>query len=283
MIRSFVGGMAVLLLTPIPIATAQDRAAGAGILDDRIDTLLRQWGERAAEVKSFHCAFTRITEDKVWRTKERAKGKVWYLHPKRARLDVLGENAQSVVLDGAGDIWVYDPAKKQINIFKGRPHAAEDPLRDGPLPFLFERDPRKARHRYRLELLGEDETIIRLRVYPKLNKDKATFVRAELWLEKKRFLPTKLVFVEPNRNEVTYLFEGIRDNLRLDPDKFVGKRWKGWKVVVQRIDENDGAARRRQVPQSRPRLERNAASGARSVSPDSTRAQPTESFRRKRR
>ena len=255
MIRSFVGGMAILLLlTPIPRTTAQDRAddaGGAGILDDRIDTLLRQWGERAADVKSLYCEFTRVTEDKAWRTKERANGSARYLHPKRARLDVLGENAESVVLTGAGDIWVYVPAKKKINIYELPPNAENDPLQNGPLPFLFERDPEKARGRYRFELLGEDERIIHLRVHPKLGPDQATFVRAELWLDKKSFLPAKLVFIESNRNEVTYVFNKIWTNIPLDPDVFVGKRIKGWKVIVQKIGKDADAARPKKAPRAR--------------------------------
>ena len=228
------------------------RAPATGVLDSRIETMLREWERHTAQIRSLYTEFTRTMNDKVWKTTEVANGSARYLHPNRARLDIFGDDAESFVLTGGGEIWHFKVPHKQIQIFRLPPDQidAQRNLQDGPLPFLFGTKPEKAKARYRLQILEEGERIVHLLVYPKLEEDKRNFVKSEIWLDKaKHFLPVKLMFIEPaNGNEVTFDFKEVWTNVEINPEDFVPKRIIGWPVTVHNVadqSQTEGSPLRR--------------------------------------
>jgi outer membrane lipoprotein-sorting protein len=131
-------------------------------------------------------------------------------------------------------------------VYKLPPELAQNSdVQDGPLPFLLGAKADKIKARYRLEILAEDDKQVQLRVYPKLQDDRQNFVRAELWLAKETYLPTKLAFLEPNHNLVTYQFKQIWTNIEISPSDFKGKRIEGWEIIVQQLAERDDPSRPR--------------------------------------
>ncbi|QDU64024.1 Outer-membrane lipoprotein carrier protein [Planctomycetes bacterium Pan216] len=219
-----------------------------GILDDRVDTLLRQWSERTSKIESLYVEFTRTTFDPVWRAKEVAKGSARYLAPKMARLDIGGDNPESYVLTGDGEIWEYKAAIEQLTIFELPEEMRKDAdLQDGPLPFLLGADPGKAKARYRIDIIAEDEKLVHLKITPKLQEDMQNFTTVELWLNRETFLPEKLFFTEPNQSEVTFDFADpdpketgtrIWINIDISPDDFRGRMPTGdkWRIIRRKVE-----------------------------------------------
>ncbi|MFO0945476.1 MAG: outer-membrane lipoprotein carrier protein LolA [Planctomycetota bacterium] len=237
-------GTCCLLVLVVPVgAQEKNEDANNAILDNRVDVLLREWSERTTKIQTLYAEFTRTEIDKVWRTKESAPGSARYIHPNRARLDILGENAQSYVLTGQGSIWEFRPPKKQIVVWKLPPEeAAKDSLEDGPLPFLFGTRPEKAKMRYGFKILSENDKVIHVEVIPKLRKDQQDFVQAEIWLNRQTFLPDRLKFLEANGNEMIFEFKQIWTNLEINPSDFTPKRIDKWEFVEKVLGDEPGNA-----------------------------------------
>lgn len=247
--RSF--GYAPLALMLVLAATAAQAQPSAGILDDRVDILLRDWSQKTSQIRSLYAEFERTTVDKVWGTKETAKGSARYMAPQKARLDILGENAESYVITGTGEIWEYKPPTKQITVYELPPEMIKEVknIQDGPLPFLFGTEPEKAKARYRFEIIHRDEKMIHVKVFPKLQEDKQHFVWAEIRLDGKTFLPTMLIFQEANSNEVTFDFgQSVWTNIEINEDDFVGKPIKDWRIIRKKVNSEQGEAQMSQQP-----------------------------------
>lgn len=211
--------------------------AGARILDDRVDQILRDWAARAKGIQSLWAEFDRTVYDKVWNNKEHHVGQACYLAPNRARLDI--KDIESYVVNGKGEIWEYKPPLKQIKVYHLPPEMVKNQdLQDGPLPFLFGTDPERAKARYRFKIVEESAKSVHLAIYPKLREDQQNFVRAEVWLNKETFLPDRLMFQEPNSNEITFEFSGrIWINIEIEEDKyFECKEYADWRVIHQNVE-----------------------------------------------
>lgn len=225
---------------------ARPDAPTGGILDNRVDTLLREWAERTSKIRSLYAEFTRTTFEPAFKTKETDEGSARYLHPRRARLDIVSppDRAESHVLTGTGELWIYLPPHKKIKVFKLPPEAKEnDPQKDGPLPFLFGSRPEEAKARYRFDILDENPKNIHVKVFPKLVDDQKNFVWCELWLNKENFLPDKIRIREGNDTELTFTFKGIWTNIPIEPSDFVCRRIKDWTVEVQQFKDDDRSTR----------------------------------------
>lgn len=227
---------ALLVGSPI-LAQEAPPAKDAGILDDRVDVLLREWSQRTGKIDSMYAEFTRTTIDKVFRSKEVAEGSARFLTPNKARLDIVNE--ESFVLNGK-EIWHFRIPLKQIKVFKLPPDAAEaNNIQDGPLPFLFGAQPDKAKVRYSFKILKEDEKVYHIEILPKLREDQQNFSRAEIWLNKQTFLPDQLKFIEPNNNEMFFVFKGIWTNIKIEANDFNPQPIKNWQMVVQQLADGE--------------------------------------------
>lgn len=228
---------------PAPTAPREDRggADGPGILDSRVDGLLRQWCDRTGDIKSLYAEFTRTIVDRVWKTTEVDEGSARYLHPNRARLDIKsGDRAESHVLTDQNEMWIFQPPLRKIKIFKLPPNTArQDGDPESPLPFLFGTKPEKAKARYRFEILEETPKSVHVKIHPKMKADQSEFVWCEVWLNRENFLPDRITILETNNNEMTYTFKGIWTNIEIDPNDFVPKRVQGWEVEVQVVRDED--------------------------------------------
>lgn len=242
--------------TVIPSPDAQAGAAppsksAGGILETRVDALLREWSVRTADVTSLYTEFTRSTDDKVFRKKEVVEGSARYLKPNRGRLDIVtGESPESFVLTSERELWQYLPKEKKIVVYRLPPSQESTQLEEGPIPFLFGTKPEQAKSRYRFELIEEGDKIIHVRVHPKLQEDQANFAWCELWLSKETFLPERMKFLESNQNEVTFVFKTMVSNIEIKASDFEVRRLKGWDYIVKRLDEKSDDPTRR-VPRAK--------------------------------
>lgn len=208
----------------------------ARILDDRVDQVLREWSNRAKGIQSLWAEFDRTVVDKVWNETTTNTGSACYLAPNRARLDIV--DVESYIVNGKGEIWEYKVKPKQIKVYHlPKEMIQNQDLQDGPLPFLFGTDPDRAKARYNFKIGAEDDKSLHLVIKPKLQEDLQNFVRAEVWLNKEKFLPDKLYFLEPNRKEITFTFTFIKTNIEIDPEKyFTCRQFPDWRIVHQNVE-----------------------------------------------
>lgn len=207
----------------------------SGLLESRIDVLLREWAAKTSEIKSLYTVFRRTTKDVVWGRMAVVPGSARYLAPDRARLDISDEQGKpedSLVVTGKGEIWHYQVSLRKITVYELDPGMSQQQaLEEGPLPFLFATKPEKAKQRYSFEILDETDEVVRAKILPKLEEDKKEFLSAEVTLDKKTFLPKRLYFVEVNQNEVTYDFASIWTNIEINPSDFEGRPVSDWPVI----------------------------------------------------
>ncbi|MGL5095698.1 MAG: hypothetical protein ACRDD1_08930, partial [Planctomycetia bacterium] len=140
--------------------------------------------------------------------------------------------------NGANEFWDFKPLEKTVSIAELPLEAGQGGVaEDGPLPFLFGTKPEKAKARYQLRIIEENDKVIHLQVHPKIEADKSDFVKAELWLDPEKFLPTKLRFFEPNDNVVTYDFQGIWTNIDIKETDFATRVPNGWKSARRKLGD----------------------------------------------
>jgi TIGR03009 family protein len=219
------------------------------LLENRVDTVLREWSEKTGQIRSLYTVFTRTIVDPVWNGKDVSPGSARYLSPKMARLDVTGgQMPESLVLPGNGEAWHYKPANQNaqdniVEIHKLPQDVQEkDVLEDGPLPFLFATKPEKAKQRYKFEILEEDEQILRAKITPKLEDDQRDFVEAEITLKKTDWLPTRISILEATKQQVTYDLSQTWTNIEISPSDFAVSVPKGWKSIRMQAVMPAGAA-----------------------------------------
>lgn len=235
--HSVVSVLAVFVGAALPAGSAYAQPTG-NLLDARIDVVLREWSARTAQVKSLYATFDRTTIDVVFRNEEKATGSARYLYPNRARLDV--DDVESYVLNGKGEIWEYKPPLKQIKVYVLPPDMAnKEALEDGPLPFLFGTGAEKMKARYQLKIVDETDAAIHLSVLPKMKEDQQNFARAELWLSKDKFLPTRLAFLEPSGNQVIFNFSQVWTNIDIKATDFDCQPIRDWTFVRQQVADRE--------------------------------------------
>lgn len=208
------------------------------LLENRVDTVLREWSEKTGQIRSLYTVFTRTIVDPVWNDKDVSPGSARYLSPKMARLDVTGGRMpESLVLPGNGEAWHYKPANQnaQDNIVEihelPRDVQEKDVLEDGPLPFLFATKPDKAKQRYKFEIIEEDENVLRAKITPKLEDDQRDFVEAEITLKKADWMPTRISILEATKQQVTYELSQTWTNIEISESDFAVSVPKGWKAL----------------------------------------------------
>ncbi len=208
------------------------------LLENRVDTVLREWSEKTGQIRSLYTVFTRTIVDPVWNDKDVSPGSARYLSPKMARLDVTGGRMpESLVLPGNGEAWHFKPANQNVQdniveIHKLPQDVQEkDVLEDGPLPFLFATKPDKAKQRYKFEILDENEEMLRAKITPKLEDDQRDFVEAVITLKKTDWLPTRISILEATKQQVTYELSQTWTNIEISQTDFSVSVPKGWKSL----------------------------------------------------
>jgi hypothetical protein len=214
------------------------RADDGQLLENRVDSVLREWSEKTGNIRSLYTVFTRTIVDPVWNQKDVAQGSARYLSPRMARLDVTGGlTPESLVLPGNGEAWHFKPANQnnQANIVEihklPQDMNEKDVLEDGPLPFLFATKPDRAKQRYKFEILEENDAMLRAKITPKLQEDQRDFVEAEVTLQKTDWMPTRISILEATKQQVTYELSKTWTNIEISPGDFATNVPKGWKAI----------------------------------------------------
>lgn len=231
----------------------------------QIDWVLQKWESQSKTVKTFECKVWRFEYDRVFgadtgggppRPTHRDEGKIWYAAPDKGRFEIYGDRAEKWICDGKS-IYEYNYTKRQVIQYDLPPELQGQGIAEGPLPFLFGSTAADLRNRYWIRLIqapaGATEQIW-LEAYPKFQRDRANFKRAEMILREEDLRPVALMLVLPNDNRVSYRFDDLKINAKnllgewLMSDPFRPNVPLGWQRVVE---QTTGASSAR-VPPSDP-------------------------------
>ncbi|WP_166830389.1 PASTA domain-containing protein [Thalassoroseus pseudoceratinae] len=202
--------------------------------DARLDQLLSDWARESAKVTKLKGEHHRFVYDKVFKVEKRSKGVFYYEAPSKGRIDIKpvdveGQTARRAGPDGQpfqlkadraerwicdGErIWQIDEVKKQMDVFPIPPQNQGRNIMDGPMPFLFGMPKEKAKARYRLKLVAENQQFATIEALPKWQIDAQNWQKAQIILDKKIFLPKAVQLVDPAGNlETVYTFDDMSVN-----------------------------------------------------------------------
>jgi TIGR03009 family protein len=132
-------------------------------------------------------------------------------------------------------VYVFQPREKQILYYDVTPAKGGKASEDSFMPFLSGMKAADAKKRYEIKLTKENDDFIYLEVFPRLQKDKADFVRAQIVFDRKTFLPKRVWYAEANRDTTTFLLTKIEKDKPINRKEFErpelpGKDWKFKKV-----------------------------------------------------
>jgi TIGR03009 family protein len=223
-------------------------AAPRGIIDARaamakMDQLLGLWEEQSSKIETLDAKFIREDMSRAWDAQEKYHGRAILKSPDYAFLDfqkVVGDKLvpyEQIRCTGR-DVYHYRSANNQIFIYPMPAQQRERALQEGPLPFLFNMRAEEAKKRYDMILYDETLTSYVILIAPREQIDREAFIRADVILDKQRFLPDAIKLYAPNGQDTqTYWFrkekEGsyIRTNVPVNDKNFEGLVLKGWDVI----------------------------------------------------
>lgn len=216
----------------------------------QVDWVLQKWEAQGKTVKTFECKVWRFEYDRVFgadagggppRPTHRDEGKIWYGAPDKGRFEIYGDRAEKWICDGKS-IYEYNYTKRQVIQYDLPPELQGQGIADGPLPFLFGSTAADLRNRYWIRLTQPPPGVtgqIWLEAFPKFQKDRANFKRAEMILREDDLRPVALMLVLPNDNRVSYRFDDLKINAKnllgewLTSDPFRPTVPLGWQRVVE--------------------------------------------------
>lgn len=222
---------------------AAPQAADPPAEDRRLTILLTNWEQKSAAIRSLHGKHHRSRSNSVFGTDSRAVGKFYFEAPDKGRIDLKGTEPEKGAVsflkmkDGTpykltadrDEKWVCDgkqvlvinDAEKQFEAIEIPPEMQGKNIVDSPLPFLFGMKVVEMKKRFQMELIGydPDTRIAKLTAIPLQARDAQNFIRAEIALDTKRYLPVFVALTDPAGTMVTrYKFEDVEidDNGALD-------------------------------------------------------------------
>jgi len=207
--------------------------------DPQVDRLLQLWSEHTQRIKYLAGKHLRATRDYAFGVETLAEGKFFVEMPDKGRIDVstwtqpnpkagdvkeyTAPDGKSVKLtiktDDKREKWicdgkivrVIDDNRKTVEEVPIPPDQQGAHMIDGPLPFLLGMPPEKAKARYRFRIAGRvPPDRIWIEVKPRLPMDAAEWVRANVLLNLRTYLPERVSLFNPaGTTETVYLFKEI--------------------------------------------------------------------------
>lgn len=204
-------------------------------LSPALERLLRAWSQESAKITRLQGTHHRWVYEMVFNTEKRAEGVFYYEAPGKGRIDLkpipiqkgevsqkptatgepfklIAERAERWICDGK-EIWQVNEAAKQVDVFSIPQENQGQNIMDGPMPFLFGMPPEKAKLRYQLTLVSENEKQAVIEVLPRLQVDAVNWKKAVVILDKTIYLPSAVKLINPaGTTETVYTFREFEVN-----------------------------------------------------------------------
>jgi TIGR03009 family protein len=239
----------------------------------RMEKLLVVWSERSQQIKTVSTRYKETDVQPGLKINASFEGVARLQSPNLLSLEkteVAPKNIdpkdaeklyRELVVSTGEKIYKYSWLEKQVQIYTLDKDERARAMQEGPLPFLFNMRIADAKKRFDMYLLGETPQAYLVQILPKQAEDKEEFSLAYIELDKKLFMPNRLILVNPNGNPKdhrTFVFSDVELNQKIDPRLFKPRqKQKGWQEVNVNTDQqesNKKAARR--VPIDQPRRSR---------------------------
>lgn len=239
----------------------------------RMEKLLTVWSERSQQIKTVSTRYKETDVQPGLKINASFEGTARLQSPNLLALEkteVADKNLdpkdaeklfREVVVSTGEKIYKYSWLEKQVQVYTLDRDERARAMQEGPLPFLFNMRIADAKKRFDMYLLGETPQAYLVQILPKQTEDKEEFSLAYLELDKKLFMPNRLILVNPNGNPKdhrTFVFSDVELNQKIDARLFKPRQKpKGWQEVNVNTDQSDSnkkAARR--VPIDPPRRSR---------------------------
>lgn len=234
---------------PGQVAPAPGQTAAPAVppVDPRkMDEILKVWESRSVKLTSLQAMFTRKHVEPVWNKTTVFDGVVILKSPNLAFLDYKklvpnpakpgsfqAEQDEQIICTGT-EVYRYQYREnpKVLTIYELAKEERNRALEEGPFPFMFNMKAEKAKERYRMRVLREEQAYYIIEVLPLLDIDKESFSRALVQLSKSTYLPDRLVLYDTNGKDYNdYKIEQIGVPTKLQDNRFVGVIPKsGWRV-----------------------------------------------------
>lgn len=217
--------LAVPLLSLLLLASLAASAAAAAPPDpdapglsssERLDALFERVRLEQESVRSLEARFVQRKESEMFVEAEEARGLFSFLAPDRVRWEFVAPDPMTVVIDDdtmttwyrdleRADVLKVGRYSEQVLQYLGASGTLETLLdyfrvqatfpRDPDAPYRLSLDPRYARISKRIESM-------------------------DVWIDRERYVPVRVRYVEPDGDVTEYRFTDIEINARLTPDRF---------------------------------------------------------------
>ncbi len=210
---------------------------------DLLYAVLGEWEKRSAQIKTAKANFILWMDDPTFKQTKKRQGKVSYKAPDHGLYKVLGEDGEWVdhwVCDGKS-IFDFDYTTKKMTQFNLPPELQGQNIAHGPLPFLFAAKKDDLIKRYWMRVIqppkGKEATEIWIEAYPRMQNERANFMRATIILTRNEMLPYAIELYFPNNGRNVHQFDWkINSGNPLSifiPNEFEAKLPRGWSKVVE--------------------------------------------------
>jgi TIGR03009 family protein len=184
-----------------PAPPAPDPAKAA-----RMRQLLQLWEGQSTKLKTLIVKIERVDHSPAWGDEE-YEGDAIFKSPNLAWLNFKKweENNggkrlvphEQIRCTGT-EVWQYKTDTQQVFIYPLEKKDQRHALEEGPLPFLFNMRAADAEKRYHMELRGEDDKAYVIKVIPRLEIDRESFLQAYIQLDRKFLLPSRIFLLAPD-------------------------------------------------------------------------------------
>lgn len=284
MILSAMTGLAVLTLA----SAAELRAQQSPEADPQSEVtpdlwrLLNDWARGSSQIRMLHGKHERHVYDSAFEVEKISRGEFWYEAPDKGRIDVQPVEVTSQMLDArnspeakverrkngepyelksdSAERWICDGQRvfdindpqKSARVVDLPPTLRGENIMNSPLPFLFGMPAQDAVKRFRMTLIRDyrpEYDVVLLEALPKWRQDADNWMKAEIFLNTKTFLPSAVKLIDPAETKRTvYTFQDLQANKVGLIQRLLGKNpWdpkiEGYQIhVIQAAEEQQQAA-----------------------------------------
>lgn len=224
---------------PLP-AERKERPEAAPLhiekLPEQLEKILKEWELASGKIQKLQGKHQRFVYEDVFKVEKRSDGIFYYESPDKGRIDIAPAKIEKGDVSKRKDPetkqpyklqpdrperWVcngkevvqFNDAEKTYELFPIPPQHQGANIMEGPLPFLFGMPADKAKKRFALTLLRQDDNHIWLKAIPRWKSDASNYKEAYIILEKGRYLPTAVRLIDPSGNlETVYAFSELKVN-----------------------------------------------------------------------
>lgn len=215
LLRSLAVSLAVLAALPLS-AAPPDPDAPELSTSERLDALFERVRVEQEAVRSLEARFVQVKESEMFVESEEARGVFSFLAPDRVRWEFVAPDPMTVVIDDdtmttwyrdleRADVLKVGRYSEQVLQYLGASGTLETLLDYFRVQATFPRDPAEP---YRLSL------------DPRYERIQKRIESMDVWIDRERFVPVRLRYVEPGGDVTEYRFTDIEINAQMSADRF---------------------------------------------------------------